>query len=202
MNTNNDNNKQTGLSWSAPQNTPKPFMPPVKPAVVPVTVKSNTNNNAAKIVGWLAVGVVAGVVIAWGATLLFKHGNQTPVNSAVQNATSTAATNTTSNTTSTLIVPTPQKAGLSVTIENASVSAPTWVVVYESLDGKPGNVLGAAIFSADHSSGTVDLLRGTMAGQTYFVTEQSDNGDRRFSLKDDTLVTVDSQPVWVSFTAN
>ncbi len=79
---------------------------------------------------------------------------------------------------------------------------PTWVAVYESRDGKPGNVLGAGLFSADQQSGTVDLLRGTIAGQTYFVTEQTDNGDHRFSLKDDALVLVGGQPVWISFTAN
>ncbi len=104
--------------------------------------------------------------------------------------------------TSSLVVTTPQKAGLSVAISKADVSGVTWVVVYEGQNGKPGNVLGAAIFSPDHESGTVDLLRTTLAGQTYFVTEHSDNGDRKFSLKDDPLLTENGQPTWVTFTAN
>ena len=48
---------------------------------------------------------------------------------------------------------------------------PTWVVVFENLGGKPGNALGAKMVFPGDTSGTVDLLRGTTAGQSYFVGE-------------------------------
>ncbi|MEK7108997.1 MAG: hypothetical protein AAB919_01000 [Patescibacteria group bacterium] len=193
MNTpNNDNNKQSGLSWSAPASTPKVLTP--KPAA-PVAV-SSSNRNASKIAGWLAVGVVAGVVIAWGATSLFKRGGESlpAVADNLQTATTTKEI--------LFNVPSPQKAGMKVEVNGTEISAPTWVVVYESRDGKPGNVLGAALFSTGQEGGMVDLLRRTIAGQSYFVTEQSDNGDRRFSLKEDALLTAQGEPLWITFIAN
>jgi hypothetical protein len=196
--------KQEGLSWSAPQtpaapSAPKPAVPAAKPAAA-APAKSVSSGNAAKITGWLAVGVVAGVVIAWGATSLIKPGAPAQVNNNLETASSTSATAEGAG--APLVVATPQAAGLSVAVEKVSVSVPTWVVVYEGQGGKPGNVLGAALFSAAQQSGTVELLRGTLAGQTYFVTEQTDNGDRKFSLKNDPIVTEGGQPLWVTFTAN
>jgi hypothetical protein len=101
-----------------------------------------------------------------------------------------------------LTVASPQKAGLEVAVSNVNVSEPTWVVVYESRQGKPGNVLGASLFFAGGTSGTIELLRGTVAGQSYFVTERTDNGDHKFSLANDQLVLTDGQPSWTTFTAN
>lgn len=202
---NDSSNKQPNLSWSAPQTAPpkaaEPAPKPVTPAAKQPANTGNANSNAAKIAGWLAVGVVAGVVLAWGGSALMSKGGSTaPTNGADQTATATDTAATVSD--SSLTVATPQKAGMSVAIEQASVSAPTWVAVYESQGGKPGNVLGAALFAAGQQSGTVDLLRSTMAGQSYFVTELSDNGDRKFSLKDDQPLLKDGQPTWVTFTAN
>jgi hypothetical protein len=157
------------------------------------------NSNAAKLTGWVAVGIVAGVVLAWGITAALNHKGSPTTAGALQSATSTNDTAGNAG----LTVASPQKAGASVAVSGVDVSVPTWVVVYENRAGKPGNVLGAALFFAGSPSGTVELLRNTVAGQAYFVTEQEDNGDHRFSLKSDTLVSgSDGQPVWVSFTAN
>jgi hypothetical protein len=208
----NQNNQNKQLSWSSghtsapaqPAQTqqPKQAQPatqqkPAAPAKKsPITLGST--NRAAKITGWLAAGVVAGVVIAWGATSLVHRGTTATTAGALQNATSTNSVAT-----STLLsVVSPQKAGLSVAVSGVTVSEPTWVVVYESRSGKPGNVLGASLFFPGGSSGKVELLRATVAGQSYFVTERKDNGDHRFSLSADSLVMIDGQPSWASFTAN
>jgi len=79
------------------------------------------------------------------------------------------------------------------------VSAPTWIVVYENNAGQPGNALGAALFFPENQGGTVELLRGTTAGKSYLATEQVDNGDRKFSLKDDQFLSEDGVPQWVTF---
>lgn len=214
-NQNGQNNKQQGLSWSAP--AAKPVTPTVSatpvatktsaPAKVETkptsSAKSSSSNSVPKIIGWLAAGIVAGVIIAWGVTAGLKHNG--PVATANQNATTTSAvTNDQAGQGSdaSFTIASPQKAGTTVAIDNAVVSEPTWVVVYESRNGKPGNVLGAALFFPGHPQGTVELLRGTTAGQTYFVTKVVDNGDHKFSLKDDQPLTENGQQVWVTFNAN
>lgn len=212
----NQNNQNKQLSWSSGHNSapvqpaqqPSQTQPPKQPQpaaqskpAAPAKKSSmsfGSTNRAAKITGWLAAGVVAGVVLAWGATSLVHRGGPATTAGALQNATSTNSVAT-----STLLsVASPQKAGLSVMVSGVTVSEPTWVVVYESRNGKPGNVLGASLFFPGGASGTVELLRGTVAGQSYFVTERKDNGDHRFSLSADPLIMIDGQPSWASFSAN
>lgn len=212
QNSNNNNNKQPGLSWSTPHGgqVQKPAAPvvsstPVPAYKAPAPKAVPSSSGTAKVIGWLAVGVVVGVVLAWaGTSLLQRNASATPSDASQTASSTTSGTDLPAVTANSdaLMVQSPQKAGLSVAIEKAAVTAPTWVVVYESRDGKPGNVLGAGIFTTDQTSGTVELLRGTLAGQTYFVTEQVDNGDRKFSLKEDPLVAIDGQTLWVTFTAN
>jgi hypothetical protein len=101
-----------------------------------------------------------------------------------------------------LTVPTPQTAGASVTVSNIIVSNPTWVVVYEDNNGKPGNALGAALFISGRTNGTVDLLRNTIAGETYLVTEAQDSGNHMFSLQDAPVLDQNGNQVWVEFAAN
>lgn len=219
-----DSNKQ--LNWNNPQNgqqkqheKPQSGAPqhqhqqpaqqkapveqrPAVSAVPAVALGTDGTRSAARVVAWLAVGVVAGVIIAWGATgALNKKGSGTTAGS-LQSATSTGASQ--ANATSSLLtVASPQKAGTQVAVSGVTVSTPVWVVVYESREGKPGNVLGASLFFPGTPSGTVELLRGTIAGQSYFVTERKDNGDRKFSLTADSLVLgTDGQPMWATFTAN
>lgn len=206
MTDNNKDNKQ--LSWnnpapgsSAPAGQPKE----TKPAVLGTPVgATGTTTRTAKTVGWLAVGVVAGVVIAWGATTALRGGTNAGSTLAGENAGSTSSTSTQAAATSSLVtVASPQKAGDTVAVGGINVAAPTWVVVYESRGGTPGNVLGAALFFPGTESGSVSLLRNTTAGQTYFVTERKDNGDHQYSSAKDALVLgADGQPSWATFTAN
>ena len=80
------------------------------------------------------------------------------------------------------------------------VSVPTWVVIYENYNGQPGNVLGAGLFVAGRTSGVVDLLRGTLPGQTYFAGESRDDGDHMYSMDNDPAVRdANGNPVWIKF---
>lgn len=99
----------------------------------------------------------------------------------------------------TLLIMSPQAAGTSVTISKAIVAEPTWIVVYENNNGTAGNALGAALFFPDRQSGTVELLRATVSGKSYLVAKQVDNGDHRFSLRDDQLLSEGGEVQWVSF---
>jgi len=155
----------------------------------------------------VVVGVIVGVIIAWGYSA-WRTTSPVAENSA---ATSTPSTSTGGGTlgvdvgtaslgsNTSLSIASPQAAGDSVAIAKAAVSAPTWVVIYEDNNGKPGNALGAALFFPGTTSGTVELLRATVAGKTYLAAEQVDNGDRKFSLKDDQLVMVGGAIQWVTF---
>jgi hypothetical protein len=207
---NTDKNKQAGLSWSTPTPsstpgvTPKPTPAPVKPAI---PTQSNTSH-AARYVGLVVGGVIIGVVITWAWT-----ASRTPSQLAANNTVGGAATTTTENGkpameipglggTPTLTITSPQKAGRSVMVAKAVVTAPTWVVVYDNKDGKPGNALGARLFFPQGQTGTIELLRTTIAGKSYLVGQQVDNGDKKFSLRGDALLTEGGEVKWVTFEAN
>lgn len=214
---NNDQKNDKQLSWSNPQGgqpsaAPKAAVPAAPQAAKPATpapavktaIAAATNRSAAKITGWVAVGIVAGVLIAWGITSIARHGAPATTAGSLQEATSSAEAGQSGQQAPALLtVSSPQAAGLKVAVSGVTVSEPTWVVVYESRNGTPGNVLGASLFFPGTPWGNVELLRGTVAGQTYFVTERKDNGDHQFSLKSDPFVLGDDgQPSWVTFTAN
>src|SRR3989344_915040 len=81
-----------------------------------------------------------------------------------------------------LLVVSNQPSGERVIISMVSVSVNGWVAVHEGReDGSLGNILGARRFDAGKYFGeTVELLRGTVGGNTYFVVLHSDNGDKEF----------------------
>ena len=196
MSENNSNDqKQGGLSWTTPAQSPMPVQKPVITPNVQMMPPKQASNST-KYISMIVLGVIAGVIIAWGYSAL-----RSP-----QEA-STADTNTSSDTSTALIsasglgltIASPQIAGNSVAVATAAVSAPTWIVVYENNAGQPGNALGAALFFPENQGGTVELLRGTTAGKSYLATEQVDNGDRKFSLKDDQFLSEDGVPQWVTF---
>lgn len=97
-----------------------------------------------------------------------------------------------------------QPAGSTVTITNASLAQNGWIVVHEEiLDGIIGNALGATRKDAGvYANVTVELLRPTEAGRRYWATIYTDNGDKIFSLRDDTPVVGTSQELLLAeFTA-
>ena len=93
-----------------------------------------------------------------------------------------------------------QDAGDQVAFTNLNISQPTWVMVYESTDGQPGRILGAQLFFKGDTSGTVHLLRPTIAGQTYYVGAAVDNGDKTFAKADEKYVLdANGKQMWIKF---
>ncbi len=78
-----------------------------------------------------------------------------------------------------------QKAGSSVTVDSVSVSSPSWVVITEDIDGKQARILGAQKVIPGEAKTQVDLLRATVAGQTYHGIIYADDGDSQFDYKVD-----------------
>ena len=213
-------NKQQGLSWSTPASgaqAPKQPTPAPVSAHAPITAimpPTPKGGGGAKYAGMIGIGILAGVLAAWGYSTLYS-----PV---ATNTTSEKTTTDTSNTndknitavgalgvdtntlptigsSASLSIMSPQRPGDSVAIESAIVAVPTWIVVYEDKDGTPGNALGAALFFPGQPSGTVELLRSTVSGKSYLAVKQQDNGDRKFSLKDDAYLAENGKVMWVPF---
>lgn len=201
--------QQGGLSWStpaAPVQTPaqKPAMQPKAVPAAPVKAPP-ASSRSTKYTGMVVAGVVAGILIGWGWTAFRsptsdvtveqgKTSTDTGTNLGVDTNTVPALGSNPS-----LTITSPQPAGTSVAIAKAIVSVPTWIVIYENNSGKPGNALGAALFFAEGQAGTVELLRATLPGRSYLAVKQVDNGDRKFSLKDDQLLSEGGEVQWVTF---
>lgn len=84
-----------------------------------------------------------------------------------------------------------QAAGKTVTL--GKVEFPTksgWIVVREFMDGTPGNVLGAARYSAAEGlvPASVELMRATVKDSSYQVVFFTNKGDAGFSLADDKVI--------------
>jgi hypothetical protein len=174
--------------------------------------------SGARTAGIFIAGVIVGLIIGWGWFSLGKNNaavtSNTNSNGTVTSSSSESTTKpetgtqtTTNNTGSvstgsnSLAVAPLQTSGLSVTLSSVAVTVPTWVVIFESVNGKPGNALGAKMFFPGEKSGTVELLRATRAGQTYYAGEYVDNGDHIFSKQKDTQVnTTTGAQMLVEFT--
>ncbi len=81
-----------------------------------------------------------------------------------------------------------QAAGKTVAL--GKIEFPTkngWVVVREFMDGTPGNVLGAARYSAAEGlvPASVELMRETVKDSSYQVVFFTNKGDAGFSLAED-----------------
>ena len=72
-----------------------------------------------------------------------------------------------------------QPAGESVVVA-VELQKDGWVAVHEDMDGKPGRILGAQLFSAGANTGKVELLRATQGGKRYYAMLHADDGDGRF----------------------
>lgn len=82
-----------------------------------------------------------------------------------------------------------QKAGNQVTVTSALFSQKGWVVIAEDDHGKPARILGAQEFVPGMATGTVDLLKPTIAGGSYHAMIYIDNGDNIFDYKVDAPLT-------------
>jgi len=78
-----------------------------------------------------------------------------------------------------------QKAGTEVVLSGVSFEKGGWVAIHEDDNGKLGKILGVQLFDAGKGVGIVELLRGTLPGNTYYAVLHNDNGDRAFDPKID-----------------
>ena len=192
----------------------KPAATPAK-MPSPASAKPNTSSPSpkgqggapAKYVSMVIVGIIAGALIAWAYSAWHSSSKMTE-ETTDKGSMTTDKDSALGVETSGMVglgsdpaftIQSPQAAGTAVAVAKAVVSAPTWVVIYENSNGKPGNALGAALFFPDHQSGTVELLRSTTPGKTYLAVKQVDNGDRKFSLKDDQYLSEGGAVQWVTF---
>lgn len=77
-----------------------------------------------------------------------------------------------------------------------------WVAVHEDTGGKPGNILGAQLFTQGTHTGQIDLLRRLMAGRKYYAILHADDGDRFFDhTKDMPLMSSAGGAISDEFTA-
>ncbi|MBI5003489.1 hypothetical protein HZC00_00125 [Candidatus Kaiserbacteria bacterium] len=77
-----------------------------------------------------------------------------------------------------------QSAGTEATIASMKLSAASWVAIKDAK-----GVLGAAWYPSYATKGSVSLLRKTVAGTTYQAVVYVDDGDKKFDMHKDTLVT-------------
>lgn len=195
------------LSWSTPAHTSGAAAKPVATIIkeskssAAATAKTGNGKMAAIFIGSVAVlALVIGGFIWLGAknpqtAATLPAGNSQPTANNDQSASAGTPVSIAG-----LTIPSPQSAGLQIGISSVSVTAPTWVVIYENHNGQPGNALGAALFTSERQSGVVELLRGTLPGQTYFAGEARDDGDHIFSLQNDPAVRdQNGNPLWLQF---
>ena len=181
----------------------------------------NANNNIVR--NWL-IGIAIVLVILIAITYII-HRNDTMSPSVSETSSSTAAitatttTTTSPGTTTGAITPggfTPlsgtlmtaakgetisvanQPAGDSVTVSSMTLTRESWVAV-EAMDG---SILGAGLFQAGDTAGTIPLLRATTRGERYEVVIYADTTDKTFDFHQDMLIAgSDEVPVGASFMA-
>jgi hypothetical protein len=156
-------------------------------------------------VGIFAGGIILGGLLVWA---IVGMGKSSPAASGMASSTETNSTKTNASDTamtspggvpaadtevagSLSLTVSNQSAGKEVVVENPRVQQDSWLVVYESMGGKPGNILGAAMAFPQNSGKPViiPLLRATTPGSTYLIGENIDNGDHVFSVDSDKKVT-------------
>ena len=104
---------------------------------------------------------------------------------------------------SSVFASTKQNAGKTVFVDMVKLTADGWVVVREDVDGEMGNILGAQWLPKDTKSpATVELLRGTEPGKTYYVVLWNDDGDRMFGKDTDTPMLNNGKMITATFKAN
>lgn len=165
------------------------------------------------VVGAFVLGLIIGVLISslWSKTeknaVELKNSTTTAEKSTVVDETATSAQSSNEVAVTTVskspLVINDQRAGLSVMVAEAEVADTNWVVIHEDRNGVPSNALGAARFVGGTTSGTIELLRGTVAGQKYHGIIYKDDGDKIFSMERDVPLRDEAgNPVGVVFKTN
>lgn len=162
-------------------------------------------------------GVVLGALAVWG---LYAFGSSSSrvsdemksasggtndgiIESSMNVSSSSQSSSASSQMDSSMLAISNQSAGLQVAVSHVVLPYAGWVVIHEDRDGVPGNALGAARVIDGRESLTVDLLRGTLPGKTYYGLLYRDDGDKLFSLDNDFPIRDEKgNPVMVRFMTN
>lgn len=164
-------------------------------------------NAYAPVVIGIAIGLIAGFAAGWYWTES-KHSheredehNEPQVMLEEQIPESFSMNAQASNETITVNT---QPAGGTVVVEEVTLSESGWVAIREQRGGVMGNILGAKRIQnpGTISRVSVELLRPTIAGETYAVVIYRDDGDSSFDFNFDSLVVRGSEPVSATFEAN
>jgi len=181
----------------------------------------NNQPSTGRMVGIFVSGVVVGGLLIWGWSSVTPSTNNNSAgvaNSNTPTGSDTGAVDTTGSVTGTtaptptdtttsantglnLAVASTQPAGSQVAVTSATVSQPTWIIVYDNVNGKPGKALGAhlATPAENGKASVVHLMRATVAGQTYLVGERVDNGDKNYSTAlDKEVLGTDGKPAYIT----
>lgn len=158
---------------------------------------------------WVIIGAAVVVLVIGGAWLAMRGSQDDMDDTEVTLSTTTAPTTTTVESTTNIpkgtvtatsdgesVVVSSQKAGETVAIQAMSLTRASWIAVRDDM-----SILGAAWFPSSATSGSVDLQRATVAGKSYRVVIYVDDGDKKFDLHADQLVSSDGAPVGVAFDA-
>ena len=161
------------------------------------------------LVGAFVLGLILGVLISslWAktGTNTIESMNAAPKEAGVDEKTQAVVSEEVSvkTTSGSALVINEQSAGFSVMVASAEVADTSWVVIHEDRGGVPGNALGAARFINGTTSGTIELLRGTLSGHTYHGIVYKDDGDKIFSMERDVPLRDESgNPIGVTFKTN
>jgi len=212
------------LSWSNPQSSSTPAKQitaskPTQPGPKKLGMRAPT-----KIAMAFAGGLIVGWVITWGwfdvrhaGESMVSESSQTQTQTTAQMATQSASTAAAGNgmqsasmgpslqsvvANDSVVVPTQQNAGTSVTVSSISATDAVWAVVYEYSNGVLGRVLGAARFTPQRTNGSIDLLRATLPNLQYAVALDADTPDHSFSIKTNApIVDSTGARVMTQFTA-
>ncbi len=146
--------------------------------------KLSTNN-------WILIGVVAVAVILGGWWIMSRDASSTNENEEEETVDTSSVPidlsstpSTTSDDESVSVVD--QPAGETVTVSSANFTESGWIAIRDDR----GWILGAGRFATGaHSNVSVELLRGTTAGERYQVLLYIDDGDGVFDLDKEILVT-------------
>lgn len=153
----------------------------------------------------LAISFVVGVIVGVAGYALVNHNNSAiPVTdpslaSQTDISTSTAMAAVSGSSVSV----SDQSAGNSVSLSNIVLAHDGWVAIHDDVNGVPGRILGAKLFPAGTTAtGSVALLRNTVAGTSYFAVIHASDGDIVFTPKTDKILyDAQNNVVMTKFTA-
>lgn len=140
----------------------------------------------------LAIAFVIGLVVGLGIYWAFdRDGATAPVANETQDmGTTTVGALADDNG----VIIENQAAGRSVKVSQIVLEAPGWIAIRDDINGQPGpRILGAKLFDKGTNTGTVELLRATESGKSYFAIIHTDDGSfKNFDSKLDKPLLDDS----------